>query len=191
MRRLPRLSLKTPTTTPSYLELTCDFKRATELAAFGRYSEDNPHGQDVSSTTLEELRMIRMWLEKVQKIKHETEKSDLEGDLEDVEYVQPTDGESESQSEEEEEKPEKQKEKTKKRKAETPPTKKAPVPSKKKVTVMDCQPSTSKEQRESASEFEEAASNPETEKEEKTEKKRKGRITKKESVSPVARRSWI
>lgn len=40
MRRLPRLSLKTPTTTPSYLELTCDFKRATELAAFGRYSED-------------------------------------------------------------------------------------------------------------------------------------------------------
>ncbi len=200
MTRLPRLSLKTPTSTPPYTSLLSDFKRCAELAAFARYSGDvtlriinqlgmaalnclqktahkdeeklvaTVDGQDVSSTLLEELRNIRLWLDTVTKMKKKAEEmSDKEDDLEDTEYVPPTDDESESQ-------------RTKKRKAETPPTGKAPVPSKKMLTVAESQPSTSKQQTESASEFEEAASDPETEKQEKTEKKRKDRITKKESV---------
>lgn len=168
MTRLPRLSLKTPTSTPPYTSLVCDFKRCAELAAFARYSGDvtlriinqlgmavlnrlqktahedkeklvaTVDGQDVSSTLLEELRIIRLWLDTVTKMKKEAEEmSDKEDDLQDTEYVPPTDDESESQSEEELEKPEKEKEKTKKRKAETPPTGKAPVPSKKTLTVVE------------------------------------------------------
>ena len=108
LKRLPTLKISKLETIPSYMSLCVDFKRASEIAAFGRYSLDTSlrvvnslamsiidymarkfypdskkvdgeiDGQDVSSTLFEELRNINEWLDKVKALHKQADEMDVD-----------------------------------------------------------------------------------------------------------------
>ena len=108
LKRLPTLKISKLDTIPSYMSLGVDFKRASEIAVFGRYSlhttlrvvnslgmsvidymarkfypgskklSSEIDGQDVSSTLYEELRNIKEWLELVKSLHADVDKTDVD-----------------------------------------------------------------------------------------------------------------
>ena len=106
LKRLPTLKISKPEKVPSHMSLHVDFKRASEIASFGRYSLDSTlrivnvlgmsifeymagkyypdskkvnsqiDGQDVSSTLYEELRNIKDWLDRVKALHKQADKMD-------------------------------------------------------------------------------------------------------------------
>ena len=103
LTRFPSLKQSPLKSTPGYFSLCADFKRGTEIAAFGRHSTDTSlrivnslgmsiedymirkaypdrnrvvaeiDGQDVSSAVYEELCCVSKWLEKVQSLHSQVE----------------------------------------------------------------------------------------------------------------------
>lgn len=106
LTRLPTLKISKLEKIPSYMSLGIDFKRASEIAAFARYSLDTTlrvintlgmsvidymarkfypdlkklgseiDGQDVSSTLHEELRNIKEWLDTLKALHNQADKMD-------------------------------------------------------------------------------------------------------------------
>ena len=103
LTRLPTLKISKLEKVPGYMSLHVDFKRASEIASFGRYSLDSTlriinglgmsvfeylvrkdypdskkvnsqvDGQDVSSTLHEELRNIKDWLDRVKDLHNQAD----------------------------------------------------------------------------------------------------------------------